>query len=81
MGDSMMGNKNKIQIIGDSVLALFIIIGIIFVFNNKLSKDSNKELIELELENQKLEKLKQYLKENYEQFVMDGSTTQVLQDE
>ncbi len=76
-----MGNKNKIQIIGASVLALFIIIGIIFVFNNKLPKDSNKELIKLELENQKLEELKQYLKENYEQFVMDGSTTQVLQDE
>lgn len=77
MGDFIMGNKNKRQFIGASVLALFIVIGFLLVLdnNNKLPKDSNKELVEVDLENQKLDELKQYLKENYERFVIDGSTS------
>ena len=73
-----MGNKSRRQLIGASIIALFIVIGMMFLFDNinKSPEDLDEvEVIEIDPDKQKLDDLKNYLKENYERFVIDGSTS------
>ena len=73
-----MGNKSRRQLIGASIMALFIVIGMMFLFDNinKSPEDLEEvEVIEIDPDKQKLDELKNYLKENYERFVIDGSTS------
>ena len=73
-----MGNKSRRQLIGASIIALFIVIGMMFLFDNinKSPEDLEEvEVIEIDPDKQKLDELKNYLKENYERFVIDGSTS------
>lgn len=60
-----MGKNNKKNLIWASLLALFIIFGVITLL------DINEERIKAN----EFEELKTYLKENYDRFVIDGSTS------
>lgn len=62
-----MGKRNKSCFIWASIIALFIIIGIMKVID--INEDKMKA--------NELEELKTYLKENYDQFVIDGSTSTI----
>jgi len=62
-----MGKRNKTHFIWASIIALFLIIGIIKVIDINEEKMKEKEFKEL----------KTYLKENYDQFVIDGSTSTI----
>jgi len=62
-----MGKTNRKNFIWASILALFIIIGVIKIL------DINEERIKAN----EFEDLKTYLKENYDQFVIDGSTSTI----
>lgn len=62
-----MGKRNKTHFVWASIIALFIIIGIIKVI------DINEE----KMKANEFEELKTYLKENFDQFVIDGSTSTI----
>jgi len=62
-----MGKRNKTHFLWASIIALFIIIGIIKVI------DINEEKMKVN----EFEELKTYLKENFDQFVIDGSTSTI----
>lgn len=62
-----MSKRNKTHFVWASIIALFIIIGIIKVI------DINEE----KMKANEFEELKTYLKENYDQFVIDGSTSTI----
>ena len=60
-----MGNKSRRQLIGASIIALFIVIGMMFLFDNinKSPEDLDEvEVIEIDPDKQKLDELKNYLK-------------------
>lgn len=62
-----MEKRNKTHFVWASIIALFIIIGIIKVID--INEDKMKA--------NEFEELKTYLKENYDQFVIDGSTSTI----
>lgn len=62
-----MGKTNRKNFIWASILALFIIIGVIKILD--INEERNKA--------NEFEELKTYLKENYDQFVIDGSTSTI----
>ena len=70
-----MKEINKKQLIGLCILALFIILGVKLSLDRNIDEPSIQDEDEIIEDNQEIETLKMYLRENYDRFVIDGSTS------